>query len=68
MDSWEAKYDDWKTAAPEPQISKIECAICKSHLYCGDTCYEIEGDYYCEDCAQEWLEEQRFIIDEDSDV
>ena len=38
--------------APEPPVF-AECSLCGNDILDGDDYYEINGDYYCEDCIDE---------------
>lgn len=61
------KYDKWKTKVPEDddkRTTKIECCICHEPLYEGDEYYELEGDIYCEVCAENWLSCQKNWVSE----
>ena len=58
-------YDAWKTTPPEPKESKLQCSECDLALYPDDVCYEIDGDIFCEDCANEWLNCQKLLVTED---
>ena len=65
--SWEADLDRYLTTPPEDELpeSRIKCCECGEELYPGDYVYKIEGDYLCEDHAEEWLKSQRIEIDEE---
>lgn len=58
-------YDIWKTTSPEPKESKCKCYVCKEELLPDDEYFEIEGDIYCEICAERWLEGQKNWVTED---
>lgn len=34
-----------------------ECYECGLYMYEGDIGYYIDGEYFCEDCAIDWLEQ-----------
>ena len=38
--------------APEPPVF-VECVGCGSDIMDGDDYYDIDGDYYCEDCIDQ---------------
>ena len=38
------------------------CVKCKEHIQDEDA-YEIDGEYYCDDCAHDWLWDRRVSID-----
>ena len=66
MDEWEKYYDKWKITPPERRrSSKCICCICKEELFPDEEYYELEGDIYCEDCADNWLKQQRNWVTED---
>jgi len=62
---WEHALDVYLTTPPEEPESQCKCCICKEELFEGDDYYDIEGDIYCEDCAEGWLEAQKFKVRED---
>ena len=52
-------YDDWKLCTPEEysqmhRVSKpvASCSDCGCDLYEGDRVYDINGEFYCTDCAE----------------
>lgn len=38
--------------APEPELFG-KCCMCGEKIFDGDTYYDIEGEYWCEDCIDE---------------
>ena len=51
-------YDDWKTTPPDAPDTDFVCG-CGCEIFPDDVYYEIEGEKMCEECAKEWLEEQK---------
>ena len=43
------RYDDWKTAPPEPKVAEY-CDCCGNEIYEGDYVFEIDGEKLCEEC------------------
>ena len=60
-------YDLWKTTPPDPTESRLYCERCGVDFYVGDEYYYINDERYCPDCARDWLEEQRVVIEEVDD-
>ena len=58
-------YDDWKLNPPEPKESPFKCTCCGESLYPGDPYWNIEGEHYCSDCTEEWLNEQKSEVTEE---
>lgn len=58
-------YDDWKTSPPEPIESRFKCTCCGEDLYLGDPYWDIEGEHYCADCAEEWFNDQKSKVTEE---
>ena len=46
-------YDEWKTTPPEEAKPKAYCSHCDKDLYEGDALYDINGEYWCEDCLDD---------------
>ena len=65
MENWELALDRWLTNPDEPKDSCCKCCECKQPLYYGEVCYDIDGDTFCETCAQEWLNCRKVYVDED---
>lgn len=67
MRNWlESKaYDDWKTSPPDPIESEFKCTCCGESLFPGDPYWDIEGEHYCEDCANEWFNDQKVTVTEE---
>lgn len=40
-----------------------ECACCGTDILDGDDYYDINGEIMCENCAYEWLRDQRYTAD-----
>lgn len=46
----------------------IRCCMCDRPIYYGDDthdqdkCYEVNGDYFCEDCDHDYLEENCKVV------
>lgn len=34
----------------------FKCDGCREEIYVGDDYYDCDGDFLCEECAQEWME------------
>lgn len=56
-------YDEWKTRTPEDEYDEDEESItlecgCGRCLEEGDSYYDIDGEAYCEDCANDYLEQR----------
>lgn len=47
---------------PEPKPVMV-CERCSYELYEGDSYYDCDGTNLCEDCAQEWLEQHKYIAE-----
>lgn len=47
------RYDEWKTTPPEEPKPKAYCSHCDKDLYEGDALYDINGEYWCEDCLDD---------------
>ena len=58
-------YDLWKTTPPDPKESDCKCCECKEDLYPGGIYYEIEGEIFCENCAETWLDCQKREVTEE---
>jgi len=58
-------YDDWKTSPPEPRESAFKCTCCGESLYPGDFYWDIEGEHYCTECAEEWFSDQKTVVTEE---
>ena len=39
------------------------CCWCEADIYDGDVYYEIDGEIYCENCANEWLRDHQYTAD-----
>lgn len=65
--NWEAECDRWKTTPPEDELpeSRVKCIVCNEELFPGDDVYVIDDEYYCEEHANEWLEDHRREVDEE---
>lgn len=42
--------------------SRPVCVRCGEHIQDEDL-YDLDGDYYCEDCANDWLKEHRRSVE-----
>lgn len=58
-------YDIWKTTPPERETSKCICCACKEELYPDEEYWELDGEIYCESCADNWLSSQRSWVTEE---
>lgn len=61
MENWELSLDRMLQNPPEPPESRFVCEgeRCGEPFYPGDDVYELDGFYLCEECAREWLSEQK---------
>lgn len=59
MEEWQKSLDQWLDSEPEVHDSKCKCAECNVSLYPEEDYYDIDGDILCEECAREWLEENK---------
>ena len=56
-------YDDWKLNPPEDIAeTKCKCSFCKEPLYYDDEYWELDGEIFCEECAEEWLSEHKHWV------
>lgn len=60
----EHDYDVWRTTPPDEPESKFRCTCCGEEMFPDDDYYDIEGEHFCKDCAEEWFEEQRHKVTE----
>lgn len=57
-----ASYDTWKTTPPEYDEEVFcECCECKGEIYVGDAYYEIDGECFCEYCAEQWFSDHKKV-------
>ena len=52
---WEKQLDSWLTNPPEGEESQLHCQGCGQEIYPGELIYDLDDNYYCSDCAKEWL-------------
>ena len=64
MEDWQRDLDDYLNNPPEGPESKCVCCECKEVLNVDDEYYLLDGDVYCESCAENWLKEQRNYVNE----
>ena len=64
MEQWQHALDRWLTTPPEEQESTFFCdgEDCGEPFYPDDYVYELDGRCFCENCAQEWLENQKRLV------
>ena len=62
MEGWQYQEDEMLANPPEGRTSKCLCVACKEPLNEGEEYYELEGDIYCEICAEHWLENQKNYV------
>lgn len=62
---WEHALDVYLTTPPEEPESQCKCCVCGEELYPEDTYYDFEGDIYCENCAEWWINRHKFAVRED---
>lgn len=49
--------DRWLTEPDDEKDSKLYCRECGQQIYPGERIYNLDDDFYCSDCAHEWLEQ-----------
>ncbi len=60
-------YDLWEAhdRQQEQALNRMPvCCKCKEHIQ-DEYGYRLDGDLYCYDCAQDWLDDQREYIEEE---
>lgn len=65
MIDWELSLDRYLTNPPDDPESNFLCGECKDPIYPNDEYYVIDGVNLCEDCAREWLYQQKHIATEE---
>lgn len=55
-------YDRYSAEQERALQKRPICCKCREHIQ--DDVYEIEGEYYCDDCARDWLYDQIVEVDE----
>ena len=64
MEAWQYSEDRMLANPPEPKKTKCFCSVCKDPLYFDEEYYELDGEIYCELCAEKWLKAQRNWVSE----
>lgn len=57
---------DWETYCEDidkRETKRPKCSCCGSPIWSEDA-YELEGELFCADCANEWLESKKVYLDE----
>jgi len=64
MEEWQKSLDRYLTTPPEPKESRCKCYMCEDSLYPDEEYYELDGEIYCELCAEKWLDGQKNWVSE----
>lgn len=54
--AYDAECERWLKMRPV-------CCKCEEHIQ-GEYAYEIDGELYCESCAEDWLNDQRVAMED----
>ena len=67
MENWELSLDRMLTNPPDEPESHLFCEgdRCREPFQPGDDIYVIEGCNLCEECAKEWLYQQKHTATEE---
>lgn len=57
-----ADFQAWNDENEEKAKKYPLCSCCGQHIF--DYAYHLDGETYCDDCAKDWLEQQREEITE----
>jgi hypothetical protein len=60
MDDLGAKIDKWLTTPDDKSV--YTCCDCGGEIYEGETAYRLDGEIYCHECMQSWLEAYAFTV------
>ena len=64
MEAWQYLEDRMLANPPEPKETKCLCCKCKEPLYFDEAYYELDGEIYCENCAEKWLQGHKNWVSE----
>lgn len=69
FDDWKKGLDRWLTTPPEDEHEEESSFTCEGDrcdtvFYPDDDVYELDGYYFCRECALEWLDQHKRTVTE----